>query len=152
VLGDWSSGFSLNYGWLVGLADLNTERPYVQQRIADYFTDLLGIGFSGFRIDAAKHIQPDDLAAILGKFRDNLGTVSRCLLCISWGPSSSLGVGGTIPDDWLTYLEVIIGGEKDLLECQYQYYQYSLYFNDALKKNGFSDADIAKACFFLSVL
>jgi len=73
VLGDWSSGFSLNYGWLVGLTDLNTERPYVQQRIADYLTDLLGIGFSGVRIDAAKHVQPDDLAAIFGKLRTNLG-------------------------------------------------------------------------------
>lgn len=43
--------------WLVGLVDLNTEKDYVQQRIADYFTDLLGIGFSGFRIDAAKHVR-----------------------------------------------------------------------------------------------
>jgi alpha-amylase len=42
VMNDWSSGFSLNYGWLVGLSDLNTEGEYVQQRIADYMTDLLG--------------------------------------------------------------------------------------------------------------
>ena len=53
-LASWSCGFSLNYGWLVGLSDLNTEKENVQQRIADYLTDLLSIGFSGFRIDAAK--------------------------------------------------------------------------------------------------
>lgn len=62
----------------------------MRQRIADYFTDLLAMGFSGFRIDAAKHISPTNLAAILKKFKDNLG--------------------GSIPDDFITYLEVIIGG------------------------------------------
>jgi len=72
-LSDWSSGFSLNYGWLSGLCDLNTERPYVQKRIADYFTDLISIGFSGFRIDAAKHISPDDLAIILSIFKKEYG-------------------------------------------------------------------------------
>lgn len=124
VLGDWSSGFSLNYGWLVGLADLNTGKDSVRARIADYFTDLLGIGFSGFRIDAAKHVQPDDLAAVLGIFKQNLGSV--------------------IPQDWQTYLEVIIGGEKELLECEEQYYDYAVYFNDAMAKAGLSDSDIEK--------
>lgn len=69
---------------MVNLADLNTETDYVRQRIADYFTDLLGMGFSGFRIDAAKHISPTNLAAIFKKFKDNLG--------------------GSIPDDFITYL------------------------------------------------
>jgi len=41
-------------GWLTGLVDLNTERENVQERIADYLTDLIGIGLSGFRVDAAK--------------------------------------------------------------------------------------------------
>lgn len=70
----------------------------MRQRIADYFTDLLSIGFSGFRIDAAKHISPDNLAHIFAKFKANLG-------------------GGDLPDDFMTYLEVIIGGEKQLLMC-----------------------------------
>jgi alpha-amylase len=38
----------------VGLADLNTEHTYVQDRISAYFATLLSMGFSGFRIDAAK--------------------------------------------------------------------------------------------------
>jgi hypothetical protein len=28
--------------------------------------------------------------------------------------------GGELPDDFITYLEVIIGGEKDLLMCNDQ--------------------------------
>lgn len=34
---------------LQGLVDLNTEKESVQARIADYLTDLISIGFSGFR-------------------------------------------------------------------------------------------------------
>jgi alpha-amylase len=49
---------------LVGLADLNTGSDYVQQTIADYMNDLLSMGVSGFRIDAAKHMSADDLAGI----------------------------------------------------------------------------------------
>lgn len=120
----WSSGFDLNYGWLVGLADLNTEHPYVQQRIADYFTALLGVGFSGFRLDAAKHISPADLAQIFARFKANLG-------------------GGDLPQDFVTYLEVIIGGEKDLLMCQADNpYSYSTNFVNLMKQAGLSDNDI----------
>jgi alpha-amylase len=96
----------LNNGWLSGLADLDTESDYVRERIAAYFTDLISIGFSGMRMDAAKHIQPDSIAAILGKLKRNLG-------------------GGDLPADFMTYLEVLIGGEAGLLECNYSSYQYS---------------------------
>jgi alpha-amylase len=54
TLGSYSSGFSLNFGWLVGLTDLNTGKEYVRERIATYMATLLSVGFSGFRIDAAK--------------------------------------------------------------------------------------------------
>lgn len=59
---------------------------------------MLSVGFSGFRVDAAKHISPTNLAAIFAKFKANLG-------------------GGELPDDFIAYLEVLIGGEKDLLLC-----------------------------------
>jgi alpha-amylase len=91
-LNSWTDPFILNNGWLVGLSDLDTESDYVRDRIAAYFTDLLNVGFSGFRMDAAKHIQPESIAAIFKKFKDNMG-------------------GGDLPDDWMTYLEVIMGGE-----------------------------------------
>lgn len=84
-----------------------------------------GMGFSGFRLDAAKHIQPDDLAQIFGRFRRNMG--------------------GTLPEDFVAYLEVIIGGEKDLLLCDKDNsYSFSAYFDRVLEKNGLSAEDIAK--------
>ncbi len=49
---------------LVGLSDLHTGTAYVRDRLAAYLNDLIGIGVDGFRVDAAKHIAPADLAAI----------------------------------------------------------------------------------------
>ncbi|MFN6970591.1 MAG: alpha-amylase [Rheinheimera sp.] len=49
---------------LVGLPDLNTSAPYVQNTLAAYLNDLLALGVKGFRIDAAKHMAVADIAAI----------------------------------------------------------------------------------------
>jgi alpha-amylase len=68
-LNSWTDPLDLNAGWLTGLVDLNTEKDFVQERIAAYLTDLIGIGFSGFRVDAAKHMQPADLALIFSTVR-----------------------------------------------------------------------------------
>ena len=124
-LSSWTDPFALNNGWLSGLADLDTESEYVRTRIAAYFTDLLSIGFSGFRMDAAKHIQPKSLAPIFAKLKSNLG-------------------GGDFPEDFITYLEVIIGGEKDLLMCQDNDYNYGVPFVNFMKQAGLSDSDINK--------
>ncbi|MEQ1689762.1 MAG: alpha-amylase family protein [Gemmatimonas sp.] len=51
---------------LLGLADLRTNVTTVQQKIAEYLIDLARIGVAGFRIDAAKHMQPVELDAIVG--------------------------------------------------------------------------------------
>lgn len=68
-LSSWTDPFSLNYGWLSGLADLNTESDYVRDRIATYILDLISIGISGIRVDAAKHIGPDNLSHIFVKIK-----------------------------------------------------------------------------------
>jgi alpha-amylase len=52
---------------LLGLADLDTGAEQVQSRIAAYLIALVQAGVRGFRIDAAKHIAPVDLDAILAK-------------------------------------------------------------------------------------
>ena len=49
---------------LVGLLDLDTSKPHVQQVLGGYFAKLLKMGVAGFRIDAVKHISPTDMAAI----------------------------------------------------------------------------------------
>jgi alpha-amylase len=64
-IGDYNNHDEVTNCELVGLPDLNTSSPSVQRTIANYLTDLLSLGVDGFRVDAAKHIQTDDLAAIL---------------------------------------------------------------------------------------
>lgn len=125
VLNSWTDPFQLNYGWLEGLADLDTESDYVRERIAAYLTDLISIGFSGFRMDAAKHIQPSSLAAIFAKVKANLG-------------------GGDYPEDFIMYLEVLIGGEKDLLFCDEGDYSYGQAFAKLMTDAGLSDSDVDK--------
>lgn len=128
------------------------------------------------RIDAAKHIAPDDLVGILTKLRTNLGTnhmlsslcyeinqtVIRSLHCIT--------SGGKMPEDWITYLEVLLGGEADMLMCNpesgafsqrvvHTYttnalsnenifglkgYNYGIYLENALLDAGWSSEDIQK--------
>ncbi|PPK96150.1 alpha-amylase [Kineococcus xinjiangensis] len=50
---------------LENLADLNTQdNGYVRGRIAQYLNDLISLGVDGFRIDAAKHMDTNDIANI----------------------------------------------------------------------------------------
>jgi alpha-amylase len=58
---------------LVSLADLDTGSATVQAKLAGYLSDLLQIGVRGFRLDAAKHVAPPDLAAILAKVTPRAG-------------------------------------------------------------------------------
>lgn len=124
-LNAWTDPLQLNAGWLSGLVDINTEKESVQERLADYLTDLISIGFSGLRIDAAKHIQPDDLVGIFTKLRNNLG--------------------GSLPDDFVSYLEVLLGGESELLSCDVDSgYNYGGYLENAFLDAGWSQTDVNK--------
>jgi alpha-amylase len=123
-LSSWTDGEVITKAWLVGLADLNTETDYVQDRIASYLVDLLSIGFSGFRVDSAKHIGPTSQAQIFGRMQQKLG--------------------GSLPDDFITWLEVLLGGEKDLLACGGGEWSWYTNFNTQLSTVGISDTDINK--------
>jgi len=59
---------------LVGLADLDTRSPKVRRQIADYLVDLVHLGVDGLRIDAAKHIDTQDIAAIMQQVQDATST------------------------------------------------------------------------------
>ena len=50
--------------------DINTGNGRVQNMQADYLNRLWQDGVRGFRIDSAKHMDPDDIAAIKRKFMD----------------------------------------------------------------------------------
>lgn len=46
---------------LSGLPDLNQTRVDVRQKISVFLNHLIGLGVAGFRVDAAKHMWPEDL-------------------------------------------------------------------------------------------
>ncbi|HEX3849875.1 MAG TPA: alpha-amylase family glycosyl hydrolase, partial [Polyangiaceae bacterium] len=58
---------------LEGLADLNTGSPSVQAKIAGYLNSLVDLGVAGFRIDAGKHMAPEDIDAILTLVHQHAG-------------------------------------------------------------------------------
>ncbi len=56
---------------LVNLADLNTGATYVRSQIVAYLQDLVNIGVAGFRVDAAKHMDTNDIHAIFAQVTGN---------------------------------------------------------------------------------
>ena len=44
----------------IGLPDLNTHDPYVQQRVLSLLKEYIDLGVDGFRFDAAKHIETNN--------------------------------------------------------------------------------------------
>ncbi|HEY9308355.1 MAG TPA: alpha-amylase family protein [Microbacterium sp.] len=64
---------------LVNLADLDTSSPRVRETIVAYLDDLLSLGVAGFRIDAAKHMAADDVAAIVGALPEGTRIISEVI-------------------------------------------------------------------------
>jgi len=56
--------------YLVGLTDLDQSNEYVQNSIAAFLNNLIDLGVAGFRVDAAKHMWPKDIADIQMKVKD----------------------------------------------------------------------------------
>ncbi|MER5976383.1 alpha-amylase family protein [Streptomyces sp. NPDC001857] len=63
-VGNYQDRWNVQHCELVGLADLDTGEDYVRKTVAGYLNDLLTLGVDGFRIDAAKHVDSADLAAV----------------------------------------------------------------------------------------
>lgn len=66
---DYRDRYELQNCELLGLSDLNTASPSVQNRIAGYLNKLLEFGVAGFRLDAVKHIASSDIRGILQRVR-----------------------------------------------------------------------------------
>jgi alpha-amylase len=62
---DYQQQFEVQNCQLGTLDDLATGKPEVQAKIAAYLNDLLSLGVAGFRLDAVKHIQHDEVGQIL---------------------------------------------------------------------------------------
>nr|KAG5706333.1 hypothetical protein BaRGS_026115 [Batillaria attramentaria] len=56
--------------YLLSLTDLDQSQDYVRGKIVDYYNSMLDLGVAGFRVDASKHMWPQDLAAIQGATKD----------------------------------------------------------------------------------
>ncbi len=57
---------------LVGLPDLDTGNTYVRNTLAGYLNQLTSLGVKGIRVDAAKHMSPEDIGAIVNQVDDPL--------------------------------------------------------------------------------
>lgn len=55
---------------LVGLPDMNQTVAKVRDRQVEFLNALLAIGVAGFRVDAAKHMWPEDLRHVYGRLSD----------------------------------------------------------------------------------
>ena len=102
---------------LLGLADLNTGLEYVRSTIAGYLIGLVRVGVAGFRIDAAKHIQPVELDSILDLVNE---TVAADGLGLPYYFAEVIDRGGEAvqaADYWgLAYSS---GGVADITEFKY---------------------------------
>jgi len=55
---------------LVSLPDLLLSKDYVSDRVAEYMNHLIDLGVAGFRVDAAKHMWPNDLNKLINKLKN----------------------------------------------------------------------------------
>lgn len=104
---------------LVGLADLRTEDATVRETIAQYLIALNTVGIAGFRIDAAKHVPPRDLDAILARVNSAAAAAGRAR------PYAFLEVinnsGDAVTPSQYYGVGYASGGASDLTDFQYGY-------------------------------
>jgi alpha-amylase len=103
---------------LVGLADLNTGLPSVRQKIADYLVGLSRLGVAGFRIDAAKHMQPVQLDSIVSLVNRTLANEGRARP-YWFAEVIDYGGEGVATTDYLG-LGYASGGAADVTEFKYR--------------------------------
>ena len=125
---NWDDPLDLSYSHFVTLMDINTEKEYPRQRIADFFTELISIGFSGISIANGRHIPSFSMAQILKKFKENLGNV--------------------LPDDLLIII-LIEDVKMKLILCDLDsIINYGPSFDEYLKREKFNKDDMNKIKFW----
>ena len=61
---DYNDAAQVRNCYLASLNDLDGSKTYVHVMIAGYVNDLIDLGVKGFRVDASKHMWPQDLTSI----------------------------------------------------------------------------------------
>ncbi len=104
---------------LVGLADLRTEDATVRETIGNYLVALNALGIAGFRVDAAKHVAPRDLEAILTRVNAAAATAGRSRPYVFLEIINNAGEAVTPPPYYgVGYAS---GGATDVSDFQYGY-------------------------------
>ncbi|XP_058030497.1 pancreatic alpha-amylase-like [Ahaetulla prasina] len=67
---NYSDPIQVRYCRLYGLLDLSQWKDDVRSKIIDFLNHLIDLGVAGFRIDAAKHVRPEDINVILSKLNN----------------------------------------------------------------------------------
>ena len=67
---DYGNPTEVRNCYLVGLNDLAGGKSYVQEKISDYLQDCIDLGVVGFRVDAAKHMWPNDIKGTIDRLGD----------------------------------------------------------------------------------
>ncbi|GAB0097242.1 hypothetical protein DMENIID0001_128700 [Sergentomyia squamirostris] len=66
---DYTDVYQVRNCQLSSLRDLNQTIPYVREKILDFLNHLVDLGVAGFRVDAAKHMDPSDLRYIYNNIK-----------------------------------------------------------------------------------
>lgn len=90
---DYQDRYELQWCELLGLADLKTSSPKVQNTLVKYLDELIDMGVAGFRLDAAKHIPAVDLNQIVSAVKKPVYFVSETLI----GPGDPVQVSEYAP-------------------------------------------------------
>jgi alpha-amylase len=69
---NYNDPYNVQYCDLMGMPDLCTGCPSVQDKVAAYVNKLHSLGVAGVRMDAAKHMNPDDMKGLMAKFSPDL--------------------------------------------------------------------------------
>jgi alpha-amylase len=115
---DYTNAANVQDCELLGLADLNTGAAGVQQKIADYLVSLARLGVAGFRIDAAKHIQPVELDAIVDRVNQALAAEGRSIPY--WFAEVIDNGGEGVRREHYYGLGYSTGGAADITEFRYK--------------------------------
>ena len=103
---------------LVGLLDLDTSKPHVQQTLGNYFAKLLKMGVAGFRVDAVKHIAPNEMKAIKKAAAEASGIKPENIWWMQETIGDSNGAKENQPDKYVGT------GEVDEFEYSYRLRNY----------------------------
>ena len=107
------NAYSVTRGSLGGLPDLNTSDAYVQGRVLSLLKECIDCGVSGFRFDAAKHIETPDDGAYASSFWPTVvngakdyakDEYNRAIYC--YGEILNIPGGGRNINSYIEYMSV----------------------------------------------